>query len=143
MMFQLNSLFESENGKKQIKIRNFQALIDDNYNHNSKTAMNSNTMSHGGFMFNTTNSLHRGLTSLTSGSVPEELLRQIQLNLRISTSVNANNSDATVTKVMISGDSHSSSMLSQAASGIFTQYAVGEEHGLKLSSLRGLENYYV
>lgn len=32
---QLNSLVESENGKKQIKIRNFQALIDDNYNHNS------------------------------------------------------------------------------------------------------------
>ena len=32
---QLNSLVESENGTKQIKIRNFQALIDDNYNHNS------------------------------------------------------------------------------------------------------------
>jgi hypothetical protein len=37
LRFQLNSLFESEGGKKQIKIRNFQALIDDNYNHNSKT----------------------------------------------------------------------------------------------------------
>jgi hypothetical protein len=34
-MVQLNSLVESENGLKQIKIRNFQALIDDNYNHNS------------------------------------------------------------------------------------------------------------
>ena len=34
-MVQLNSLVESENGNKQIKIRNFQALIDDNYNHNS------------------------------------------------------------------------------------------------------------
>jgi hypothetical protein len=32
---QLNSLVESEGGRKQIKIRNFQALIDDNYNHNS------------------------------------------------------------------------------------------------------------
>ena len=34
-LIQLNSLFESEGGSKQIKIRNFQALIDDNYNHNS------------------------------------------------------------------------------------------------------------
>jgi hypothetical protein len=32
---------ESEGGKKQIKIRNFQALIDDNYNHNSRTTTNS------------------------------------------------------------------------------------------------------
>jgi hypothetical protein len=37
MNLQLNSLVESEGGKKQIKIRNFQALIDDNYNHNSRT----------------------------------------------------------------------------------------------------------
>lgn len=36
-MIQLNSLVESENGQKSIKIRNFQALIDDNYNHNSNT----------------------------------------------------------------------------------------------------------
>lgn len=34
---QLNSLVESEGGLKQIKIRNFQALIDDNYNHNSSS----------------------------------------------------------------------------------------------------------
>lgn len=34
-MMQLNSLVESQDGHKQIKIRNFQALIDDNYNHNS------------------------------------------------------------------------------------------------------------
>lgn len=26
---------EADGGRKQIKIRNFQALIDDNYNHNS------------------------------------------------------------------------------------------------------------
>lgn len=37
MNLQLNSLVESDGGKKQIKIRNFQALIDDNYNHNSRT----------------------------------------------------------------------------------------------------------
>ena len=41
MNLQLNSLVETEGGKKQIKIRNFQALIDDNYNHNSRTTTNS------------------------------------------------------------------------------------------------------
>jgi hypothetical protein len=40
-MIQLNSLVESEGGKKQIKIRNFQALIDENYNHNSKNSFTS------------------------------------------------------------------------------------------------------
>ena len=44
MRFQLNSLFESEGGKKQIKIRNFQALIDDNYNQNSKASNSSNNL---------------------------------------------------------------------------------------------------
>lgn len=38
----MNSLVESEGGLKQIKIRNFQALIDDNYNHNSSALQKTN-----------------------------------------------------------------------------------------------------
>lgn len=77
MRFQLNSLFESDGGKKQIKIRNFQALIDDNYNHNSKASSTNQGPSHG---------KSETEAQQTSSMVPEELLRQIQLNLRISTS---------------------------------------------------------
>ena len=114
-MFQLNSLVESEGGRKQIKIRNFQALIDDNYNHNSKT-----------------------LDSL----VPEELLRHLQLNLRISTQNNnatatsdGNTSGGTsVTKVMISGDSQANSfMMGQPGS-------IDENLKMSLNNLR-LEGY--
>jgi len=47
-----------------------------------------------------------------------------------------------VTKVLISGDSHSSSFLSAAASGGSTSLFF-EDQPLKFSSLRGFENYYV
>jgi len=91
MRFQLNSLFESDGGKKQIKIRNFQALIDDNYNHNSKASSTTQVPSNA-----------KGETEGQQVGVPEELLRQIQLNLRISTSSQA---ETVLTKVLISGDS--------------------------------------
>lgn len=115
MRFQLNSLFESDGGKKQIKIRNFQALIDDNYNHNSKATSTTQGPSNA-----------RGETEgqQVSGAVPEELLRQIQLNLRISTSSQA---ETVLTKVLISGDSS----LSQGADDALK---------LSLSNLR-LEGY--
>lgn len=77
-MIQLNSLVESEGGKKQIKIRNFQALIDDNYNHNSKTLSK---------LFNKEASFISTASSISSelSEAQEELLKQIHLNLRIST----------------------------------------------------------
>ena len=115
MRFQLNSLFESDGGKKQIKIRNFQALIDDNYNHNSKAS--STTLG-------PSNAKSETDHQQVSNAVPEELLRQIQLNLRISTSSQA---ETVLTKVLISGDSS----LSQG---------VDDALKLSLSNLR-LEGY--
>lgn len=67
-----------------------------------------------------------GSSNMSSVSaVPEELLRQIQLNLRISTTSSSTASvmgadgsqtgGTSVTKVLISGDPHSSSFLLNAA----------------------------
>ena len=84
-----------------------------------------------------------GTPSAASNAVPEELLRQIHLNLRISTTPGSASSESanasTVTKVLISGDSHSSSVLSAAANGGTMFF----EEPLKYSSLRGFENYQI
>lgn len=153
-MFQLNSLFESEGGKKQIKIRNFQALIDDSYNHYSKALTNggasssSNNIMFGSSALGFPKPAADGTPSgaATSNAVPEELLRQIQLNLRISTtqgpSTETSIGGTSVTKVLISGDSHSSSFLSAAASG-GAKSLFFEDQPMKFSTLRGYENYYI
>ena len=67
---------ESEGGRKQIKIRNFQALIDDNYNHNSKMSLqsgNSGINNSTSFLSSLRN--NQELSNNINGSVPEDLLR--------------------------------------------------------------------
>lgn len=103
MTLQLNTLVESEGDRKQIKIRNFQALIDENYNHNSRPALPT-TQSR--MLFGTKGG------EAYPGVAQEDLLRQIQLNLRISTAGETPSvfgGGNSVTKVLISGDTHSSS----------------------------------
>ena len=76
-----------------------------------------------------------------TGNVPEELLRQIQLNLRISSGdYNTNSSTwngGSVTKVLISGDTHSSSFLQGGGA---SSSSMDETLKMSLSSLR-LEGY--
>ncbi|CDW71244.1 cct motif family protein [Stylonychia lemnae] len=98
-MVQLNSLVESQDGNKSIKIRNFQALIDDNYNHNSNhngslffTKYNSSSSTCG---LSTSSSSASPLSNLNEQNVSgsngqnnnqaEEYGKQVSLNLRIST----------------------------------------------------------
>ncbi len=89
-MMQLNSLVESNDGNKSIKIRNFQALIDDNYNHNSN---------HQGILFSKASSILNSNSSSTNDE--DDVSKQVQLNLRISTSGDNLTSNHHVTKVMI------------------------------------------
>lgn len=72
-MIQLNSLVESEGGQKQIKIRNFQALIDDNYTHNSYKLKELSQFAQPKPVNNSDNSY-----------TDDELVQQVRLNLRIS-----------------------------------------------------------
>lgn len=78
-MIQLNSLFESENGQKSIKIRNFQALIDDNYNHNSNTNAALPKFLTKGTSFNSTDCSvdNTHFDNPDSPKFEEELLKQI------------------------------------------------------------------
>lgn len=86
------------------------------------------------------------LTTHSSGAVPEELLRQIQLNLRISSNNDSNTSTiggSSVTKVLISGDTHSSSFLHggmNGGGGIHSMFSLDDSFKMSLSSLR-LEGY--
>ena len=132
-------MVESQDGNKQIKIRNFQALIDDNYNHNS----NNN-----GLFFSKASSFYQSVSGLTStsassnaettsdNSVNEDFQKQVQLNLRISTVGDTTNTNGQpiskhVSKIMIQNYSALSSDLA---------HEVEESLKLSLSNLR-LEGY--
>ena len=93
---QLNSLVENQDGTKQIKIRNFQALIDDNYNHNSKLNSLSTASKTQSFITNSNED-----TDVNTSTSHEDLLRQIQLNLRISTTNEENSLSKHVSKILI------------------------------------------
>ena len=68
----------------------------------------------------------------TQTTVPDELLKQIQLNLRISTGLGWSNGGSNVTKVLISSGGDSSN-----------GFSVDEQLKMSLSSLRLEGNYYV
>ena len=145
-MLQLNSLVESEGSSKQIKIRNFQALIDDNYNHNSHSAASkmSSFLSKEGkdlcpiMSSAETSSEVASTDSLSLNQQPvEELLRHIQLNLRISTTKTLDhNQQYHVAKVLI--QHYTSSSESGLMSG--SMFPFDESLKLRLSNLR-LEGY--